>query len=142
MVQGNISESTCCQWLSCSCTILFLCYRIFSSSPFTKFMKLYVSGNIFGTTCYYYNANLVHILCLLFYILGLMNSDPRFFHCSYFYPFCRMQDLFSGQMRCLLMLLSSIFVLHSQKMESLLFQRFSSFLFLYFLLCCQISKHI
>lgn len=102
----------------------------------------YLPGNIFAVTYYYYNAKLVHILCLLFHILGLMSYDPRFFHCSYFYPFCRMQDLFSGQMRCLLMLLSSIYVLHCQKMESHLFQRFLSFPFPYFLLYCQISRHI
>lgn len=118
------------------------CGRVFCSSPFKSLWKIVVPGNIFGTTFYYHNAKYVHILCLLFYILGLMSYDPRFFHCSYFYPFCRMQDLFSGQMRCLLMLLSSIFVLHSQKMESHLFQRFLSFLFPYFSLCCQTSRRI
>jgi hypothetical protein len=40
------------------------------------------------------------------------------------------------------MLSSSIYVLHSQKTESHLFQRFLSFLFPYFLLCCQTSRHI
>lgn len=86
--------------------------------------------------------NLPYTLPSFFYVLGLMSYDPRFFHCSYFYPFCRMQDLFSGQMRCLLMLLSSICVLLSQKTESHLFQRFLSFLFPYFLLCCQTSRRI
>lgn len=105
-------------------------------------MKLCGTGIIFGSTCYYHNAKLVLILCHLFCILGLMNYDPRFFRCSYFYPFCRMPDLFSGQMRCLLMQLSSICVLHSQKMEFHLFQRFLSFLFPYFLLCCQTSRRI
>lgn len=100
-----------------------------------------VPGNTLETTYYYHNVNLSIHYAFFFYILGLMSYDPRFFHCSYFCPFCRMQDLFSGQMRCLLMLLSSISVLHSQKMESHQCQRFLSFLFPYFLHCCQISRH-
>lgn len=121
---------------------LFICCKVFFSSPLKSLWKYMVPGSVLGTAFGYHNAKLVHILCLLFYILGLMSYDPRFFHCSYFYPFCRMQDLFSGQMRCLLMLLNSTCVLHSQKMESHLFQRFLSFLFPYFLLCCQTSRHI
>lgn len=110
----------------------------------TKFLNLYrcVYRSGCGSVRYYHNHDFVYILCFVFHLSGLMSYGPRFFHCSCFCPFCRMQDLFSGQMRCLLMLSSSIYVLHSQKTESHLFQRFLSFLFPYFLLCCQTSRHI
>lgn len=127
-----------------SCTVVFVCFlccRVFRYSLFKSLWNYMVPGNVLGTTYYYHNVNSSIHYAFFFYILGLMSYDPRFFHCSYFYPFCRMQDLFSGQMRCLLMLLSSICVLHSQKMESLLCQRFLNFPFPYFLLCYQTSRH-
>lgn len=79
----------------------------------------------------FYDLHWANTLCC--FILDLMNCDQRFFHCSCFCPFCKMQDLSSGQMRCLLMLLSSTFVLHCRKMESHQFQKFLNFHFPYFL---------
>lgn len=76
------------------------------------------------------------------FVLDLMNCDQRSCHCSCFCPFCKTQDLSSGQTRCLLMLLSSTFVLHCQKMESHQFQKFLNFHFPYFLPSSQTLRPI
>lgn len=50
----------------------------------------------------FYDLHWADLLCC--FVPDLMNCDQRFFHCSYFCPFCKMQDQSSGQMRCSLML--------------------------------------